>query len=217
MTNEELVKQYQEGDKQALEIIIENNKGLVYKVAKKFYTSKTNSISCEDLIQEGYLGLMRAAEMYKYDYDNRASFSTYAFQWIFQKIYRFSTKRNTSNETSLNAPAYANDDEGNDSEIIDYIEGVNYAYENVEEQIFIGEIKESVNGAMNEYLSLKQRQILGLSYGIDGLSSMIDKEIGELFGVSGSNIQATRKHSLRKLKNSKWGMTEGRKLYEQIC
>ena len=215
MTNEELVKQYQEGDKQALEIIIDNNKGLVYKVAKKFYTEKTNSISCEDLIQEGYLGLMRAAEMYKCDHDNRASFSTYAFQWIFQKIHRFLTQKNTNNETSLNAPAYAND-ESNDSEIIDYIEGVNYDYENVEEQIFIGELKESVNGAMNEYLSLKQRQILSLSYGIDGLEPMIDEEIGELFNVSGSNIQATRRHSLRKLKNSKWGATEGEKLYGQL-
>ncbi|SHJ99487.1 RNA polymerase primary sigma factor [Hathewaya proteolytica DSM 3090] len=216
MTNEELVKQYQEGDKQALETLIDNNTGLVYKIAKNFYTEKTNSIDYEDLVQEGYLGLMKAAEMYKCDYDGRASFSTYAFQWIFQKIHRFLEQKNTNDEVSLNAPAYANDEEGCNTELMSCLDDVNYDYENVEEQVFMREIRDNIHECMNEYLSLKQRQILDLSYGIDGVRPMIDKDIGDLFGVSGSNIQAIRKYSLRKLKNSKWGMNEGRKLYEQL-
>ena len=38
MTNEELVVLYQRGDKKALDKLLKNNDGLIYKVASKFYS-----------------------------------------------------------------------------------------------------------------------------------------------------------------------------------
>lgn len=50
MTNEELVF-YQQGDKQALDSLIEQNKGIIYKLVNRFYVEKTNSIDIDDLEQ----------------------------------------------------------------------------------------------------------------------------------------------------------------------
>lgn len=104
MSNEELVLSYQHGNKQALDTLIENNKGRVFKIANKFYTGKTNSIDIEDLEQEGYMGLITAAEKYNAGMEHNASFITYATYWIYQRIHRFVNKRNTNEEISLNTP-----------------------------------------------------------------------------------------------------------------
>lgn len=64
-------------------ILVQSNLRLVVSVAKK-YTSP--SCSLLDLVQEGNLGLMKAAE--KFDYTRGFKFSTFATWWIRQAISR---------------------------------------------------------------------------------------------------------------------------------
>jgi RNA polymerase sigma factor (sigma-70 family) len=108
--NELLIKQYQNGDKSALNNIIDKNKKIVYMVVNKYYTNTTNSIDKEDLVQEGFIGLIIAAKKYNPDYKRKAKFTTYAFYWINQRINRFITNRNTSLETSLDEPLAGTED-----------------------------------------------------------------------------------------------------------
>ena len=61
--------------------IIESNLRLVISIARCY---STNSISIEDLIQEGNIGLIKAVEKFKWDKGFR--FSTYATWWIKQAI-----------------------------------------------------------------------------------------------------------------------------------
>jgi RNA polymerase sigma factor (sigma-70 family) len=82
-SNEELVYLLQQRDKQALKMLLDQNKGIVNKLVNKFYTEKTNSIDREDLMQEGFIGLILAAN--KYDNPNKAQFITYAVFWINEK------------------------------------------------------------------------------------------------------------------------------------
>jgi len=84
----ELAKSKCEGDERAKERLIKSNLRLVVKIAKN-YTSIEPSII--DLIQEGNLGLIRAAE--KFDYSMGCRFSTYASYWIKHYITRFIAKR----------------------------------------------------------------------------------------------------------------------------
>ena len=85
----ELSKRIQRSDDAAKQRLIEANLRLVVKIAKGFLT---NDVALLDLVQEGNLGLIRAAS--KYDYRKNVRFSTYASWWIKQAISRaLSNKR----------------------------------------------------------------------------------------------------------------------------
>ncbi len=86
---QELSKRIQAGDEEARKILVERNLRLVVKIARNY---QTPDVAFLDLVQEGNIGLMKAAE--KFDYRKKVRFSTYASWWIKQSITRsLSNKR----------------------------------------------------------------------------------------------------------------------------
>ncbi len=213
MTNEELVELYQNGDKQALNKLIEKNIGIVYKLVNKFYVEGTNSIDKEDLEQEGFLGLIAAADKYKFDIENRAKFITYAVYWIYQKIQRFINSRNTNTETSLNLPIW----EDGETELLDYIEDVDYGFENVEKKLYSQQLRKELDQVMRERLTLKEREILKLHYGWDKNKIMNPGEIGSLFKCTSSSIRNNESIALGKIRRSPWGVRKAKELAINKC
>jgi RNA polymerase primary sigma factor len=87
----ELSRRIQGGDAKARERLIVTNLRLVVKIARPYVAA---DVPYMDIIQEGNLGLIRAAE--RYDHTKNVRFSTYAGWWIRQYISRYlSNKRRT--------------------------------------------------------------------------------------------------------------------------
>ncbi len=79
----ELGERIASGDEEALQIMVESNLRLVVSVAKRY---RNEGLSLLDLVQEGNIGLIRAAS--KFDYRRGHRFSTYAIWWIRQAVTR---------------------------------------------------------------------------------------------------------------------------------
>ena len=65
-----------------IDTVIEENRLLIYKIAKKFYNLDMN-----DLFQAGCIGVIKALK--KYVDDGTCKFSTFAYKYIFGEMYEF--------------------------------------------------------------------------------------------------------------------------------
>lgn len=97
----EVAKQVAKGDTQAKQLLIESNLRLVVSMAKKYVG---RGLPFLDLIQEGNLGLMKAAD--RYDVNRGFRFSTYATWWIKQAI----IKAIKNNGRNIRIPVYMQED-----------------------------------------------------------------------------------------------------------
>ena len=96
----ELAKRIERGDKQAKERMINSNLRLVVSIAKRY---QGHGLPLGDLIQEGIIGLNRAAE--KFDWRRGFKFSTYATWWI-----RQACQRAISNQSrTIRVPAHVHE------------------------------------------------------------------------------------------------------------
>ncbi|ABR37096.1 sigma-70 family RNA polymerase sigma factor [Clostridium beijerinckii] len=209
MSNEELVLLYQQGNIKALESLIEANEGIVKKLANKF-NGINKMIEFDDLVQAGIIGLINAANKYNNELENKASFITYAFQYIKREIFSCvngrSEKEISNNKlynscVSLDVPIQ----EDNDIQLKDTIESIDYGFENVEEKIYIKQLREELEDAMLDNNTLKEREILQLCYGWNYQKIFTYKEVAETLNISINSIPQIEFNALRKLRNSTWG------------
>jgi len=81
---EDLCRRIQQGDQEARKKLIESNLRLVVRIAVEMNRGK---LPLMDMIQNGNIGLIHAAE--KFDYRRHIRFSHYAAYWIRQSILRY--------------------------------------------------------------------------------------------------------------------------------
>lgn len=80
----ELIRAAQQGDERALERVVEENTGLVWSVARRFYG---RGVDLDDLYQLGCVGFIKAVKGFDESYGTQ--FSTYAVPKISGEIRRF--------------------------------------------------------------------------------------------------------------------------------
>lgn len=208
MNNEELVKQYQSGDKKVLDEIIQANTGIINKIANK-YNGINRELEFDDLFQSGVLGLITAAKKYDFNNEKKAKFITYAVFYIERFIHRSvngaSSKDIGNNKlynscTSLNTPVREDKDTG---ELGDFIEEIDYGFENIEEKIFLQDLRKELEEIMKTNNTLEQREVLKFKYGWNTTPMKLD-DIADIFGITKDKAKNIESSALRKLRNSMW-------------
>lgn len=96
MEEKDLIKRAKNGDELSLEILMDNYKNLVAKIARRFFIIGADF---NDVIQEGMIGLFNAYN--KYDESKNTQFKTFATLCITRQILTAITKANKNNKNDL--------------------------------------------------------------------------------------------------------------------
>ncbi len=159
----ELSKRIEDGDEVARTRLIEANLRLVVKIAKAYVSTDVGLL---DLVQEGNLGLLKAAS--KYDHRKKVRFSTYASWWIKQSI----TRALSNKRRSIRLPHRKED----------ALRKIQRAYNMLTQRLMrrpgVEEVAKEVGMASEEVA-----QILSISSGTVSLDSDINSESGTLHDV----------------------------------
>ena len=219
MSNEELVLLYQQGDKQALEGLVNNNVGIVRKIANKF-NGINKMIEFDDLVQVGTIGLMAAANKYDGSMENSANFLTYAIHYIKREIHSCVNGRSlkdVENNKFYNSCVRLDVPLKEDAEIHikDTLKDVEEGYEEVEKKLYLKQLRKDLEKVMRENTTLREQEIIKLRYGWD-CKQCTFTYIGSMLGVSGSRTQQIEHRALCKIRKSKWSGHEYAKYFKSI-
>ncbi len=99
----ELAKKIQNGDKEALKKLVKHNLRFVVSIAQRY---KNFGVPLSDLINEGNIGLIKAAS--KFDPDKNIKFISYAVWWIKQAILKTLSEQASPIKIPIKARAKSN-------------------------------------------------------------------------------------------------------------
>lgn len=189
------------------------NINLVYDVWHRYFQTNTPEKYESDFIEEGMIGLCKAAK--KYDPNKDVKFSTYAHRCIKNSMGRilqdWQTKKRKGTEISLFTPIFKHKQELHTMRIIDTINGNDPGFEEVEHLDEIRSQKEFVKWMLSA-LNDDEVTVLSLRYGLGGMEPKKYREIGEIYGVSGQAIAKRldkMKEKLRKRHADQWRRFKG--------
>ncbi len=181
------------GDENARQMLILHNLRLVSHIVRKYYSTSKNQ---EDLVSIGTIGLVKAVDTY--NIDNGTRFATYAAKCIQNEILMsFRAEKKHSSEISINETIDI-DRDGNPLAYIDVISSDENISAETERKI----MSERALKCIKTVLTLRERQIIIMRYGLCGTREMTQREIAEKLGISRSYVSRIEKSALEKLKEA---------------
>ncbi len=188
---QELLEKLMNKDMEAKNKLVERNLRLVVYIAKKFENSGVN---IEDLISIGTIGLMKAIN--SYNLNKNIKLATYASRCIENEILMFLRKNNRiKTEVSIDEPINI-DSEGNDLSLGDILGTDN---DSIFKSIEDDDNKKILSKAIHN-LNKREKMIMQLRYGFDGIEELTQKEVADKLGISQSYISRIEKKVINGLK-----------------
>ena len=187
------LRQYQNGDMHARDILIERNLRLVAHIVKKYIHSGKET---DELISIGIIGLVKAVNTYNFDKGSRLA--TYAARCIDNELLmlmRGDKKR--SREVSLYDPI-GTDKEGNEITLLSIIEHNN---EDVVEQLARKQSLQKLSKIISEVLTPREYFVVIRRYGLFGHSESTQRELANQLNISRSYVSRIEKKALEKLRH----------------
>lgn len=187
---EMLVRRSDAGDELARSSLIERNLRLVVFIARKF---ENTGIGIEDLISIGAIGLIKAVN--SFNLDRQIKLATYASRCIENEILMVLRRTNRmKTEVSFDEPLNT-DWDGNELLLSDIM---GTEPDLVSRDIEADEEKRALRAAI-EKLSIREKEIISLRYGMTDGNERTQKEVADMMGISQSYISRLEKKIIGKL------------------
>ena len=205
----ELAQRIRKGDQAALEKLTKANLRFVVSVAKQY---QNQGLSLPDLINEGNLGLIKAAE--KFDETRGFKFISYAVWWIRQSILQALAEQSRIVRLPLNQVGSLNkinkalqkfeqDNERMPSPD-ELAEILDIPRDKIADTLRVSGRHVSVDEEIERALSTlteRERDIVKDFFGI-GTQEMTLEEIGEKFGLTRERVRQIKEKAIRRLRHS---------------
>lgn len=187
---EEYIKKFFMGDKEARNKLIEHNLRLVAHIVKKYDTKKDET---DDLISIGTIGLIKGIDSFSKEKGTRIT--TYCARCIENEILMYfrSDKKNNRN-ISIDEPI-GFDKDGNEISFIDILKTPKPDF--IEDIDLKDKIK--LLGTYMNVLTPREKNIITKRYGLDGYKSLTQKEIASTLKISRSYVSRIEKRALTKM------------------
>ena len=188
----------EEGKEEAKQLLISHNLRLVVFIARRF---ESTGIHLEDLISIGTIGLIKGVNTYRRD--KNIKLATYASRCIENEILMHIRKTsNQKAEISLDEPINL-DGDGNELVLSDIL--------GTDENMVTGQLEEEVDlmllrQALSQ-LPQREREIVNMRFGLEGIQERTQKEVAEYLGISQSYISRLEKRIMQKLRKELIKMT----------
>ncbi len=189
---DKLLLRISNGDMSAREPLITHNLRLVVYIAKKF---ENTGINIEDLVSIGTIGLIKAVNTFCPE--KNIKLATYASRCIENEILMFLRKTSGRySEISIDEPINT-DRDGNELLLSDILtfdgDSIGYGIEYEDEKKLLHKLVDSLNE--------RERQIIGMRFGMYGCKEHTQKEVADILGISQSYISRLEKRIIENLKN----------------
>ena len=197
----EAIERWEQGDREARNILIERNLRLVAYLVKK-YSNSDHSV--DDLISIGTIGLIKAVDTYRMGKGVRLA--TYASRCIDNELLMtFRSDKKRAREIFLYEPISGDDGEGNALRFLDVLESEE---EDVLERLELEDNISKLHGYIEECLTGREKKIIRLRYGVPEQASqkerpeVTQREIAKKMGISRSYVSRIEKKALQKLRKA---------------
>lgn len=186
------LRQYQNGDMHARDILIERNLRLVAHIVKKYMNSGKET---DEMISVGIVGLVKAVNTYNFKKGSRLA--TYAARCIDNELLMLMRgDRKLSREVSLYDPI-GTDKEGNEITLLSILE---HEDEDIIDQLDKKQSLRKLSKILSKVLTPREYFVVIRRYGLYGHHETTQRELAEQLNISRSYVSRIEKKALEKLR-----------------
>lgn len=187
----ECLLKWKSGDINARNKLVEHNLRLVAHIAKKYYSSCSDT---DELVSIGTIGLIKAVNTF--DIEKNIRLSSYASRCIENEVLMyFRSAKKSAKDMSLDE-AIDSDNDGNKLTLMDIMSVEDDFAEKLDTKIKSEKLKIYIK----KYLSPRERLIINLRYGLSGEEPLTQREIAEKLNISRSYVSRIERKALDILK-----------------
>ena len=186
------LRQYQNGDMHARDILNERNLRLVAHIVKKYMNSGKET---DEMISVGIVGLVKAVNTYNFEKGSRLA--TYAARCIDNELLMLMRgDRKLSREVSLYDPI-GTDKEGNEITLLSILE---HEDEDIIDQLDKKQSLRKLSKILSKVLTPREYFVVIRRYGLYGHHETTQRELAEQLNISRSYVSRIEKKALEKLR-----------------